>query len=124
MKPAEQQVGEVGPVTLPIATRTWCVRDRPLTRGTARSKKPRPGKFLAVRVVQYCQCSCGREREVERVKSLAHFSTKLLPEQRLGVRLVIDHQHPYSHGTGPPTTWRHGRALRFVAMFPPGWPRP
>ena len=80
--------------------------------------------FSPLRVVQYCQCSQGREREVERVKPLAHFSTELLSEQRLDIRLVIDNQHPYGHGTGPSKIWCHAWAFGFVAMFPPGWPGP
>jgi hypothetical protein len=44
------------------------------------------------------------KREVERVQPLAHLSTELLSEQRLDIRLVIDNQHPYGHGTGPSTT--------------------
>jgi hypothetical protein len=59
-----------------------------------------------------------REREVERVQPLAHFAEKLLTEQRLDIRLVIDNQHPYGHGTGS-TIWRHAWAIGFVAMFFP-----
>ena len=64
------------------------------------------------------------EREVERVKPLAQFPTELLSEQHLDIRLVIDNQHPYGHGTGPLTIWRHVWAFGFVAMFPPGWSEP
>jgi hypothetical protein len=75
--------------------------------------------LLAVRVVQYCQRTQGRECEVQRVQPLAHFSTKLLPEQRLDIRLIIDNQHPYGHGTGLFKISRQAWAFDFVAMFPP-----
>ena len=57
--------------------------------------------FSPMCAVQYCQCSHGREREVERVKPLAHFATELLSEQRLDIRLVIDNQHPNGHARSP-----------------------
>src|SRR5690349_11413088 len=54
--------------------------------------------------------------------TLAQFPAELLSEQRLNIRLIIDNQDPRRHGASPSTTWRR-RALRFLAMLPPGWPR-
>jgi hypothetical protein len=38
------------PTTLPIATRAWCVRDKPSRNGTMAPAGPRPRKFIAVHV--------------------------------------------------------------------------
>ena len=46
--------------------------------------------------------------EVERVQTLAHFAAELLTEQRLDIRLIIDHQHSNGHARLPPfvNIWR------------------
>ena len=63
----------------------------------------------------YCECGLGGQSEVEHVKPLAHFAAELLSEQQLDIRLVIDNQHPYGHGTGPS---RFGATLGHSASWP------
>ena len=68
--------------------------------------------------IEHLERSFRREGKIQPIETLAHFSTELLPEQRLDIRLIIDHQNPSRHGRSPAPTFRLGRALRFLAMFP------
>src|SRR5262249_54700726 len=80
--------------------------------------------LVAGTAIEHVQSRLARAGKVQPKETLPHFPAELLPEQRLRVRLIIDHQHPSRHGTGPPMLVRHGRALLLVAMLLPGWPRP
>ena len=80
--------------------------------------------LLAAGVVQYCQCSHGREREVQRVKPLAHSRRNCCrnsastsgSSSTTNTRTVMARVRPRFRAML--------RAFDFVAMFPPGRPGP
>src|SRR5262249_55420447 len=74
--------------------------------------------LLADVAIEHVQSRLTGEGEIQPIETLAQFAAELLPEQRLDIRLIVDHQNPSRHGRTPAPTFRLGRALRFLAMFP------